>query len=111
VRLEWCGQTIDGVAEGVETHQGRLRASAEATLQAASAATANRARFEMVGVKAVRAFDGWVVIVRVNGNAGERAYRLLGSASCEDEARLSNTAALALLDATNRLLERYVQAP
>lgn len=111
MRLEWRGQTVEGKSEGLETLQGRLRASAEAALLATIAATASRPRFDVVGVKAIRAFDGWVVVVRVNGVADGRTYKLLGSASCEDEERLSHTAALAVLDATNRVVERFMQQP
>jgi hypothetical protein len=111
VRLEWCGRMLEGTATSLETHQGRIRASAEAALKAAAGASEGRASFDLVGVKSVRAFDGWVVVARINGEAGGQAYRLLGSASCEDEDKLSHTAAIAVLDATNRLLSRYVQAP
>ena len=111
VRLEWCGRVLEGSAKNLETHQGRIRASAEAALRAAADATANRASFDLVGVKSVRAFDGWVVVARINSEADGRTYRLLGSASCEDEERLSHTAAIAVLDATNRLFSRYAQAP
>ena len=108
VTLEWCGKEIEGAAEGLETHHGRVRASADATMQAALAATGKDVHFDLVGVKSVRAFDGWVVILRVTGRAGSRSYRLLGSASCEQERDLPRAAALAVLDATNRLLERHV---
>lgn len=111
VRLEWCGRTLEGTATNLETHQGRIRASAEAALRAAADATEQRASFDLVGVKSVRAFDGWVVVARINSEADGRTYRLLGSASCEDEAKLSHTAAIAVLDATNRMLSRYVTAP
>ncbi len=111
VRLEWCGRTLEGTATNLETHQGRIRASAEASLKAAADATEKRASFDLVGVKSVRAFDGWVVVARINGMADGKTYRLLGSASCEDDEKLSRTAAIAVLDATNRLFSRYVQAP
>jgi hypothetical protein len=109
VRLEWRGERIQGQSDGLETLQGRLRAAAEATLRATIAATSSRPHFEVVGVKAIRAFDGWVVVVRVNGAAEGRTYKLLGSASCEEEERLPQTAALAVLDATNRVVERFMQ--
>ena len=110
VRLEWCGRTIECDARGLETHHGRVRASAEAALAAALDATGKRVELDLVGVKAVRAFDGWVVVVRINGAAKGRHYKLLGSASCEEETQLSRTSAIAVLDATNRVLERYVTA-
>ena len=109
VRLEWCGRMLDASSEGLETHHGRIRASAAATLEAALAAAGKRIHLELLGVKAVRAFDGWVVIVRVAAEAGGRTFRLLGSASCEDERGLEKAAAHSILDATNRLLERYAR--
>jgi hypothetical protein len=108
IRLEWCGRTLQASAEGVETQHGRVRAAASATLDAALAAAGKRVHLELIGVKAVRAFDGWVVVVRLNGEASGRTYRLLGSASCEEDSGLTRAAALSVLDATNRLLERYV---
>lgn len=108
VHLEWCGRTLREWAEGVETHHGRIRAAAEATLRAALAAAGERVHLDLVGVKAFRAFDGWIVVVRVNGSADGKSYKLLGSSSCEEEAQLSQTAVQAVLDATNRILERYV---
>lgn len=108
VRLEWCDRTFEGVGEGVETQHGRVRASAEACLEAALAGTGKRVHLELIGVKAVRAFDGWVVVVRLTGEAEGRAFRLLGASSCEGTDGLERAAALAILDATNRVLERYV---
>jgi hypothetical protein len=98
---------LEASSEGLETHHGRVRASAAATLDAAVAAAGKHIHLELIGVKAVRAFDGWVVVVRVTGETGGKSLRLLGSASCEDEGGLTRAAAQSILDATNRLLERY----
>lgn len=108
VRLEWCGRSFEGVSEGVETQHGRVRSSAEACLHATLAGTGKRVHLELIGVKAVRAFDGWVVVTRLVGEAEGRSFRLLGASSCEDATGLERSAALAVLDATNRVLERYV---
>ncbi|MEQ8329062.1 MAG: hypothetical protein RJQ04_16835 [Longimicrobiales bacterium] len=107
VRLEWRGRTLEAHVEGLETHQGRLRACAQAALEAAARATEGDVRFDLVGVKAVRAFDGWVVVSRVNAEDPSRNYRLLGSAACEDEEALGRCTVQAVLDATNRVLERH----
>lgn len=106
VRLEWYGRHHETEHDGLETHQGRLQAAAAATLGSAMAAAGKRMDAELVGVKAVRAFDGWVIVVRLNAETGGRAMRLLGAASCETEEGLARGAALAVLDATNRVLER-----
>jgi hypothetical protein len=49
-----------------------------------------------------------VVVSRLNGQADGRTYSLLGSASCEQEEGLGRAAAISVLDASNRLLERYI---
>jgi hypothetical protein len=84
-----------------------VRGAAEAALAAALAATGGSLRLELVGVKAFRAFDGWVVVVRVVGSAGDRRFRLLGASSSEEEEGLPRVAAQAVLDATNRVVEGY----
>ena len=70
------------------------------------AAAGKHLHSELLGVKAVRAFDGWVVVVRVYAEVEGRTVRLLGAASCESEEGLGQGAAIAVLDATNRVLEK-----
>lgn len=110
VQLEWCGRSLRGEVEALETHHGRVRAAAQAALVAALAAAAGRIAFELVGVKAFRAFDGWVVVVRVIADAAGSTVRLLGASSSEDEEGLERASAQAVLDATNRILTRYVRS-
>jgi hypothetical protein len=57
--------------------------------------------FELLGVKAVRAFDATVVIVSLSTNA-EGDQRVVGSVLTEDDP--ARAAALAVLNATNRIL-------
>ena len=64
-----------------------------------------RLMFELLGVKAVRAFDATVVIVSLSARA-EQTTRLVGS--CLTEADPARGAALAVLNATNRLLGNYL---
>jgi len=111
VDLEWYGRHSHGRAEGLETPQGRLRASAEACLAAVAAVAGKRVHLVFVGVKAVKAFDGWVVITRLQAEAAGRPHRLLGCAACEREDALPDTAARSVLDACNRLLEPHLGAP
>ena len=109
VELEWSdGTRYQGKAEGTDTLQGGLRAGALATLRAVEAAAQGRVNLEFVGVKAVRAFDAWVTIVAVRGRNDASSYLLLGSfADLEDPT--PHSAALALLDATNRIMEKYLR--
>lgn len=109
VQLEWDGRIHKRACEGLETSHGRLNAAAHATLASVTAAaTGDRIHLHLLGIKAVRAFDGWVVVTRVNGSDSDRAYRLLGSAPCESEEDLPQTAARAVLNALNRIVESHV---
>jgi len=112
VRLEWRGEFFEGTVSCLETQQGILKAASQAalaaTLQSTVSVTASDIRLEVVGVKAVRAFDGWVVVTRINGNAGVDSYRLLGAAPCEGEEDLPGAAVKAVLNASNRVMEQRV---
>jgi hypothetical protein len=97
----------------LETQQGILKAASQAALAATLASRSGNGNglgieLEVVGVKAVRAFDGWVVVARVNGSQGEERLRLLGAAPCEGEADLPGAAVKAVLNASNRLLEQRI---
>ena len=111
VRLEWGGQIFEGEVPCLQTQQGILRAAAQSALSATLASTPSALadmRLEVVGVKAVRAFDGWVVVTRINGEAGGETYRLLGAAPCEREEDLPGAAVKAVLNASNRVLEQRI---
>lgn len=112
VRLEWGGQTYAGSVQCLETLQGVIKAASQATLSATLASThahkSNGLSLEVVGVKAVRAFDGWVVVARINGSSGDERLRLLGAAPCESEDDLPNAAVKAVLNASNRVMEAQI---
>ena len=112
VRLEWGGELFEGTVSCLETQQGILKAASQAALSATLASTEGLAAdgidLEVIGVKAVRAFDGWVVVTRVNGKAGTDSYRLLGAAPCEGEEDLPGAAVKAVLNASNRIMEQRV---
>ena len=115
VRLEWGGRMYEGTVSCLETQQGILKAASQAALAAALAsrsvnghASSGRIDLEVVGVKAVRAFDGWVVVARINGSKGEERYRLLGAAPCEEEDDLPTAAVKAVLNASNRVMEQRI---
>lgn len=105
VHLEWNGDTYRATEAGLETRQGIIKAATQAALSAALSAASNEVHLQLVGVKAVRAFDGWVVIVRLSGE-GPKYQRLLGAVPCETEEELPRTAVQAVLAATNRVLGR-----
>jgi len=118
VRLEWGGQLYEGTVSCLETQQSILKAASQAALRATLASRGRQSQapspgngaleLEVVGVKAVRAFDGWVVVTRVNGARGEERYRLLGAAPCEGEDDLPGAAVKAVLNASNRVLEQRI---
>jgi hypothetical protein len=111
VRLEWGGQMYEGTVPCLETQQGVLKAASQAALRATLASRSGNGDgidLEVVGVKAVRAFDGWVVVARVNGSQGEERLRLLGAAPCEGEDDLPSAAVKAVLNASNRVLEQRI---
>lgn len=124
VRLEWGGTMYEGTVSCLETQQGILKAASQAALRATLESRSRTQNgnghgadptngsstidLEVVGVKAVRAFDGWVVVTRINGSRGEERYRLLGAAPCEGEEDLPGAAVKAVLNASNRVLEQRI---
>jgi hypothetical protein len=92
----------------VETQQGILTATTQPALAATLSVAGGDIDLRLGGVKAVRAFDGWVVIVRLNRGDREShpGRRLLGAAPCETDDELPHAAVQAVLDATNRVLAR-----
>ena len=82
-----------------------FRLAAEATLRAIEQFTAGALRFDLLGVKQMRAFDANVVIVSVvctSGDEASRERRLLGCHLAGDDSLRG--AVIATLQATNRLL-------
>jgi hypothetical protein len=103
VRYEWePGRTFQGQADGLASEAGELRCAAQAALIALEAAVDRRITFDLLGVKAVRAFDSIVVLVSVSAHMEGASHRLVGSFLTEEQTPRS--AALAVLHATNRVL-------
>lgn len=106
VELEYePGDSVIGRAEGIATPLGDVRLAAEATLRAIEQFTAGALRFDLLGVKQMRAFDANVVIVSVvctSGDEASRERRLLGCHLAGDDSLRG--AVIATLQATNRLL-------
>jgi hypothetical protein len=107
VVLSWSdGRQFIGESEGVNSQAGELRCSAQAAVRALERASQPRVAFEVLGVKAVRAFDALVIIVSLSARAAETNSRLVGSYLTEQDA--PRGAALAVLNATNRILGNYL---
>ena len=64
VELEWMGgERVVGRAEGQTSTAGDLRCAAEAAIDAIERFSAGVLELELLGVKALRAFDANIVIV------------------------------------------------
>lgn len=106
VELEYQpGDSVVGRAEGIAAPLGDVRLAAEATLRAIERFARGTLRFDLLGVKQMRAFDANVVIVSVlcvSGEGRDQERRLLGC-HLADEDPLRG-AVIATLQATNRML-------
>lgn len=103
VVLTWReSERFAGDAEGLASPAGELRCAALATVNALTESVRGQVTFELLGVKAVRAFDATVVIVSLAVQGEERGQRVVGS--CLADADLGRGAAVAVLHATNRIL-------
>ena len=69
---------LAGMAEGVCSPSGELRCAAEACLAALAEGVPKR-RFDLVGVKALRAFDSTLVVASLAERGGSGGPRLVGS--------------------------------
>ncbi len=102
------GVSVSRQVSGPNTVEGRIRAAAQATLDAASSIAGSDVSLELAGAKAVTAFDSSIVIVAIRALANGRRYRLTGCyASVPEEA--PRGAALATLDAINRVLTPFLE--
>ena len=103
VALTWRdSEAFSGESEGLASQAGELRCAAQACVNALLEAVQGAVRFDLLGVKSVRAFDSTVIIVSLSTSGDKGAHRVVGSyLTDEDGAR---GAALAVLNATNRIL-------
>ena len=100
------GTRFAGAAEGLSSQAGELRCAAQACISALTQSVQGALSFEFLGVKAIRAFDATVVIVSLSTRGEGVPRRVVGSVLTEEDA--TRAAALAVLNATNRLLgNRY----
>jgi hypothetical protein len=96
------GERWTGRSDGVASDAGELRCAAEATLRAIEQSVTGKVSLDLLGVKAVRAFDTVVLIVSVVSRGDGESHRLVGSYLAEHDS--ARGAAVAVLNATNRLL-------
>jgi hypothetical protein len=99
--LGWEGKTFAARAEGESGPAGELRLCASATLRALEAVLDGELSFELIGAKALRVFDHEAVAVLARSRELPDR-KLVGVVLAPGEP--GKAAALAVLDATNRLL-------
>lgn len=102
VVLEWDpGDAYMGSASGEDSVRGHLRCGAEATAQALQLASGGSVDLDVLAIKAIKGFDTVLAIVAMRSEAAEIDERLSGS--CLINGHAHRSAAMAVLDATNRL--------
>lgn len=107
VELEFEGRKVVGHASGQSSPLGDLRVAADAALRALESFADGALGFELIGVKLIRAFDANLVIVSVGMRGdGTQTTRLVGCYLAETDTRRG--AAIAVLNATNRILGNYI---
>jgi hypothetical protein len=105
VALEWAGQTYSEEMEGESGSALELRLAALATVRTLEAILGGRMKFDLVGIKGMRAFDSDVVVALLSSPQSGPGG-LVGAALATDN--LYRSAALAVLNATNRVLGNYL---
>jgi hypothetical protein len=108
VTLEWDNMVFSGRAIGQSSPLGDFRVAAEAALHALADFAKDAMQFELLGIKHVRAFDSNLLIVSVSLREGAQLTRLVGCYLAETDTRRG--AAMAVLNATNRILGNYMLA-
>jgi hypothetical protein len=104
VQLEWAGQMHVGELEGETGPAPEQRLTALATLEALGKVLERRVRFQLVGIKPMRAFDADVVVALLKSDVDGRS--LIGAALAADDP--NRAACVAVLNATNRILGNYL---
>ena len=87
--------------------QAGLRANTKITLGIIVVTIKSCHPVMIIGSKALRVFDSWVVVVMVRAWVDETPLQLLGAYPCPDE-DTPRGAVMAVLDATNRVLQSYL---
>jgi hypothetical protein len=108
VTLELDGKKHVGQATGPSSPLGDLRISADACLRALSGFSAGM-EFELMAVKHIRAFDSNLAIVSITHRQDGTNYPLVGCYLARED--VCRGAAIAVLNATNRVLGISMQRP
>lgn len=104
VTLRKGEQTYHGEAEGLESERQRFELAARAALAAIRQAEGDDCALALEGYKVVDAFEREFVMVGVTARQGREQSLTTGSAEVRDSPETASV--LAVLDATNRWLDR-----
>jgi len=104
VSLRKGEQTFIGESEGLENERLRIELAARATIAAIRQAEGDERLVALEGYKVIDAFDRAFVFVGVTSRVGRETILMTGSAEVRESPETA--AVLAVLDATNRWLER-----
>jgi hypothetical protein len=104
VTLSRGDQTYVGESEGFENERLRIELAARATLSAIMSAEGTSRVLVLEGCRTLDAFDREFVFVGITTREGRESYLMTGSAEIRESPETSSV--LAVLDATNRWLER-----
>ena len=99
------GEEFVGEAEGENSPQAQLRTAAQATARALETATDGQVGLTVLSVKALEALETILVFVSLSGRLEHGSQRLVGSVLTRENP--PRAAALAVLNATNRLLSVF----
>ena len=105
VVLEWEGESVEMAAEGETGPMAMLRLPAIATLRALGHITTGNFEARLVGVKQVRVFDGDMIVVLLHSPQAPHR-QMIGACLVTDQP--ARAAALAVLNATNRVMGNYL---
>ncbi len=106
VSLEWDGEMFVGKALGQSSPLGDFRVAAEAALNALMTFAKGAIQFELLGIKQMRAFDENLIIVSIAMRQDGKLTRLVGCYLVDADTRRG--AAVAVLNATNRVLGNFI---
>jgi hypothetical protein len=104
VSLRKGEQTFVGEAEGLENERLRIELASRAAIAAIRQAEGDERLVALEGYKVIDAFDREFVFVGVTSRSGRETVLMTGSAEVRESAE--QAAVLAVLDATNRWLDR-----
>jgi hypothetical protein len=104
VAIEWGGTVFENVVDGESGEPIELRLAALATLRSIEAVIGGAMSFRLVGVRTLRAFDTDMVAVLLHTDHGHSP--LIGASLARES--VHESAAVAVLNATNRLLGNYL---